>query len=293
MRVEPAAPHPQEHPGRPGCGTCHLSPAIPGFLFLWGSVAFPKMTLQGASRSVDPGTDTPVSPDSHGELSPRCQAQGLGPTHVQETPVWGRIHPAPLPPPGSSLPLTVAPVWDLGAACLRMKRLRNPGCACSPSPGASTQPCPCPELSSGTSSAGGGSQHSSQHSSSHTNPHAPGERGCFWPGSRKANTGGFPGNLLQFLPARQAQPRGPSSQLNSEPPDLPAPGRVGCCCGASLWWRFVASSGRAGKGDRAVPAAAHRDRTDPSPSGSLLVARRQRGLAWLSPLLGSQQRAGS
>lgn len=165
----------------------------------------------------------------------------------QETPVWSRIHPAPLPPPGSSLPLTVAPVWDLGA-CLSpdgVKRLRNLGCASSPSPEASTQPCPGGwhllifPLAPPPLEPRHGSQHSSRHSDSRVNPHPPGERGCFWPGSRNTDTGGFPGNPLQFLPARQVQPRGPVLQLNSEPHNLPAPSRARCCCGAisggDLW----------------------------------------------------------
>lgn len=90
-----------------------LSPAVPR--------TQTHTMFQGGSRNVDPGTGTPVSPGSpQGAQSP-APSPGAGPSPRQETPVWGRIHPAPLPPPGSSLPLTPAPVWDLGAAWLWMQ----------------------------------------------------------------------------------------------------------------------------------------------------------------------------
>lgn len=162
-------------------------------------------------------------------------------------------------PPGSSSSSRLILAPDSGSClgpggCLSpdgVKRLRNLGCASSP--GASAEPCPRarhllsfpaappllePQLSS---------QHSSWHSYSHMNPHPPGESGCFWPGSRKANTSGFPGNLLQFLPARQVQPRGPIVQLSSEPHGLPAPSRAGCCCGvicAGALWPPLGELGR-------------------------------------------------
>lgn len=262
MRVESASPHPQKYwlartgnPGsgqdvapvscpQPGCGTCLLSPAIPGFLLLFDGVDFPQQCHEHTGTQDVPGmwiqAQAPLgalTPKGSSVLGakPRGWAQPTSSHAPSGNTCLGKD------PPGSSSSSRLILAPDSGSClgpggCLSpdgVKRLRNLGCASSPSLGASAQPCPrAQQLLSFP--VGAPVQLPAQ--LQHMNPHPPGERGCFWPGRRNVNTSNFPGNLLQFLPARQ---RGPVMQLSSEPHDLPAPSRAGCCggviCGGVLW----------------------------------------------------------
>ena len=90
-------------------------------------------------------------------------------------------------------------------------------------------------------------------------PTLPGESGCFWPGSRNADSGSFPGNLLRLLP----RPRGPVPRRwpNSEPQDPPAPSRVGLLSCGCQWRSFTASSGELGRATVPSPVPSPQLRT--------------------------------